>query len=115
MNDRRGIGGARRERNEEDTRNHRLASRLEGRIGSVGTNAVGYCHLCQNLSRAAFAILVDRRTARHDQLGHQNLDDFVPLVARLAADCDHAAVGTGPRCLDLVRQMSACGANSDLL
>jgi len=55
----------------------------------------------KNLSMAAFAILVDRRMARHDQLGHQDLDDLVPLVARLAADCDHAAVGAGSRWLDL--------------
>ena len=55
----------------------------------------------KTLSRAAFAILVDRRTARHDQLGHQDLDDLVPLVACLAADCDHATVRAGPGWLDL--------------
>lgn len=55
----------------------------------------------KTLSRAAFAILVDRRTARHDQLGHQDSDDLVPLVACLAADCDHATVRAGPGWLDL--------------
>jgi hypothetical protein len=32
-----------------------------------------------------------------DQHGHQDLDDFFSLVARLAADRDHAAVGAGLR------------------
>ena len=35
----------------------------------------------KTFSRATFAILVKRRTARHDQLGHQDLDDLGPLVA----------------------------------
>ena len=102
MNDGRGIGGARRERNKEDTRNHRLASRLEGRIVSVGTNAFGHRHLCQNPFKGC--LCHPRRPsdgAARPQLRHQDMDDLVPLVACLAADCDHATVRAGPGWLDL--------------
>ena len=37
-------------------------------------------------------ILTRRWTAGHNELAHQNLNDFIPLIFRFDADRDHAAV-----------------------
>jgi hypothetical protein len=78
-----------------------LVRASDARLNSAPASGAANHRLNAKGLRDTFVILIDRRTARHDQHGHQNLDDIFSLVAGLAADRDHAAVGAGPRWLDL--------------